>query len=189
MKARSLTLAVILASASPCTATAQSPSPSVIPPPPGPPTRHENFNTDPAWEGRSNRNVPAAAKGARASKTITQDFEHRTSHFAGGKDAGEVGGSIYKHPSLASYAKPIPIKTLDDRLSASGTLFLRESDVSSAIMVGWFNASESRGWRTRNALAFRLFGTKGYGRFTFEYGTQKGGMASSTSSKPGETLI
>ncbi len=133
--------------------------------------RRENFTVEPAWEGRSNRNVPAKVK------TITQNFGHRTSHLAGGKDAGEIGGSIYKHQLLASYAKPIPVKTLDDRLSASGTLFLRESDVSSAIMVGWFN-SESRGWRTRNALAFRLFGTKGYGRLTFEYGTQKGGMAS-----------
>jgi hypothetical protein len=180
MRSLPLILAAFVAASS-CAATAQSPSPTT--PPPGPPTRRVNFTTDPAWEGRSNRNLPAKIK------TITQNFGHRTSHFAGGKDAGEVGGSIYKHPSLASYAKPIPVKTLDDRLSASGTLFLRESDVSSAIMVGWFHSSESRGWRTRNALAFRLFGTKGYGRFTFEYGTQKGGMASSTSSKPEEALI
>jgi hypothetical protein len=59
--------------------------------PPGPQARHENFNVEPAWEGRSNRNVPAKVK------TITQNFGHRTSHLAGGKDAGEVGGSIYKY--------------------------------------------------------------------------------------------
>ncbi|OAI58046.1 hypothetical protein AYO49_06005 [Verrucomicrobiaceae bacterium SCGC AG-212-N21] len=175
MKALSIILAAILAASS-CTCTAQGIASGAAGAPPGLAIRRENFSVEPGWEGRSNRNLPA--KGARASKTITQNFGHRTSHLAGGKDAGEIGGSVYKHQSLASYAKPIPAKTFDDRLSASGTLFLRESDVSSAIMVGWFNSSESRGWRTRNALAFRLFGTKGYGRFTFEYGTQKGGMAS-----------
>jgi hypothetical protein len=171
MKALSIILAAILAGTS-CTCTAQGIASGAAGAPPGPAIRRENFSVEPAWEGRSNRNVPAKVK------TITQDFGHRTSHFAGGKEAGEVGGSIHKHQSLASFAKPVPVKTLDDRLSASGTLFLREADVSSAIMVGWFNSAESRGWRTRNALAFRLFGTKGYGRFTFEYGTQKGGMAS-----------
>src|SRR6187399_21673 len=153
MKALSIILTAILADSS-CTCAAQGIAPADVPP--GLSTRRENFSVEPAWEGHSNRNVPVKVK------TITQNFGYRTSHLAGGKDAGEIGGSIYKHQSLASYAKPIPIKTLDDRLSASGTLFLRESDVSSAIMVGWFNSSESRGWRTRNALAFRLFGTNGY---------------------------
>jgi hypothetical protein len=133
--------------------------------------RHQTFDADPKWEGRSNRNVPEKVK------TITQDFGHCASHLAGGQNAGEIGGAMFKHKTPASYAKPIATKTLDDRLSASGTLFLRESSPSSAIMVGWFN-SESRGWRTRNALAFRLFGTTGYGRLTFEYGTRSGGMGS-----------
>jgi hypothetical protein len=133
--------------------------------------RRENFTADPAWEGMNNRNPP------NTPRTVKQDFGYRAGHFAGGAAAGEIGGTINKSKPIAYYAKKIPNKSLNDRLSASGTLFLRESHVSSAIMVGWFN-SKSRGWRTPNALAFRMFGTNGYGRATFEYGTHKGGMAS-----------
>jgi hypothetical protein len=133
--------------------------------------RRENFAVDPAWEGMNNRNTP------KTLRTVKQDFGYRAGRFAGGDAAGEIGGTVNKSKQIAYYAKKIPVKSLDDPLSASGTLYLRESHVSSAIMVGWFN-SKSRGWRTPNSLAFRMFGTNGYGRITFEYGTQKGGMAS-----------
>jgi hypothetical protein len=48
--------------------------------------RRESFDFDPGWDGLSNRQVPEPARRTR------QDFGHRGSRHAGGKETGEVGG-------------------------------------------------------------------------------------------------
>jgi hypothetical protein len=75
----------------------------------------EHFDKDPGWEGHNNRVVP------KVVKTVQQDFGYRATNFAG-KAKGEIGGTIWRSPTLASYAAKIPAKTLNDKLTASGTL-------------------------------------------------------------------
>src|SRR5207247_2175067 len=93
----------------------------------------EHFDRDPGWEGSQNRVVPATIKN------VQQDFDQRATNFAG-KDKGEIGGTIWRSSTPASYADKIGPKTLSDRLSASGTFALTASDGSSGVFFGWFKA-------------------------------------------------
>jgi hypothetical protein len=125
----------------------------------------QGFDRDPGWEGFRNRLVPENPRVTR------QHFGYRTTRKAGGGAAGEVGGWVQRAITPAYYGMPIAPRTLNDRLSASGR-FAVHSDVSSTgTLVGWFNADESRGWRTSNSLAFRIDGNGGKYWVFFEYGT------------------
>src|SRR5687768_7224300 len=68
--------------------------------------KHESFDRDPGWEGLNNRAVKP--------KSIQQDF---------GYGEGKIGGAITIAAEPAYYAKKIEPKTLNDVLTASGTLF------------------------------------------------------------------
>src|SRR5438093_770235 len=75
----------------------------------------ESFDRDPQWEGHNNRIVP------KEVKPLEQDFDYSpTTNFAG-KSTGEIGGVIWRAPTRASYAAKISPKTINDKLSASGT--------------------------------------------------------------------
>jgi len=124
----------------------------------------EDFSRDPHWEGR--KNTPDPLVGI----TKVQDFGFSRTRHAGG-EPGEIGGSVWRSLTPASYAKPIPRKTLNDRLSAGGRFSVTRAEVSSGVLIGWFN-STSRGWRTPNSLVFRIDGEGGKFRVFFEYGTQ-----------------
>ena len=99
-----------------------------------PPTlKTETFDLDPGWEGHQNRVVPTEIK------KVTQDFGYRATHFAG-KQAGEIGGRVHRSPARASYAVPIPVKTLTDKLAASGTFAITASAGSSGAFFGFFDS-------------------------------------------------
>ena len=125
---------------------------------------HEDFLSDPGWEGRNNLPDPSKC----VSKT--QDFGYSPSNHAGGR-SGEIGGNIFRSLRKSSYACPIPTKTLEDRLVASGKFAVTRCSGGSGMLFGWFNHS-SRGWRTPNSLAFRIDGESGEYRVFFEYGTR-----------------
>ena len=91
----------------------------------------EHFDKDPRWEGHNNRVVP------KVVKTVQQDFGYRETSFAG-KAKGEIGGTIWRSPTLASYAAKTPVKTLHDKLTASGTFALTTTSGSSGVFFGWF---------------------------------------------------
>src|SRR4051812_25302388 len=76
--------------------------------------RKQSFDQDPGWEGRNNRIVPTKPLA------VKQDFGYSTTNFAG-KAPGEVGGTIQRSTTPASYAAQFAPKTLEDKLSASGT--------------------------------------------------------------------
>ncbi len=124
----------------------------------------EDFSHDPGWAGRLNASDPSAGI------TKTQDFGFSMTHHAGGQP-GEIGGSVWRSLTPASYARRIPKKTLNDRLSAAGRFSVTRSEGGSGVLIGWFN-STSRGWRTPNSLVFRIDGEGGKFRVFFEYGTQ-----------------
>jgi hypothetical protein len=124
----------------------------------------EDFSRDPCWEGHNNAPDPSAGV------TKTQDFGFSMTRHAGGQ-LGEIGGSVWRSLTPASYAKAIPRKTLNDRLSAGGRFSVTRAEGGSGVLIGWFN-STSRGWRTPNSLVFRIDGEAGKFRVFFEYGTQ-----------------
>jgi hypothetical protein len=123
------------------------------------------FDTDPRWEGYRNRLVPDDLPVTR------QDFGHRTSRKAGGRQAGEIGGRVQRSVTPAYYAKGIEQVTLDQKLNASGRFAVHNDESNTGTLFGWFNAELSRGWRTAHSLAFRIDGNGGKYWVFFEYGT------------------
>lgn len=127
--------------------------------------RKADFASDPGWEGHRNRLVPDPAPVTR------QDFGHRATNHARGKEPGEIGGWVQRSATPAFYGKVIPERTLNDRLRASGTFAVTRDRGSSGTMFGWFNKN-SRGWRTPNSLVFRIDGNGDKYWVFFEYGTR-----------------
>src|SRR6478672_2840874 len=111
----------------------------------------QSFATDPNWDALRNRLLPTEPK------TTRQDFGWRDTNKAGGRKPGEIGGRVQRSLTPASYAKVIPQKTFDDRLTASGVLAVTAAENSSGVLLGWFHDT-SRGWRTPNSVALRLDG-------------------------------
>jgi hypothetical protein len=99
----------------------------------------EHFDRDPGWEGYNNRIVP------KKVRLVKQDFGYSATHFAG-KDAGEMGGRIQRSATPASYAAPLtPPRTLEDKLSASGSFAVTGSGGSAGVFFGFFNSHQPGG--------------------------------------------
>src|SRR5437763_733958 len=112
------------------------------------PLKTERFDHDPGWEGFNNRIEP------RRVPTVTQDFGYSATSFAATK-TGEVGGRITRSTRPAYYAEKIGAKTLNDRLSASGTFAINATSGGSGTFFGWFNAKQpGGGGRPMNSLGF-----------------------------------
>ncbi|MCR4412332.1 MAG: hypothetical protein NUV77_07895 [Thermoguttaceae bacterium] len=120
----------------------------------------EHFDRDPGWEGFNNRIAP------KATKTVRQDFGYSPTHFAG-KEKGEIGGTIWRGSAHASYAARIPVRTLNDKLSASGSFALTASSGSSGVFFGWFRGDRPGGGR-QNSLGFRFAGEGAGARITLQ---------------------
>ena len=124
-----------------------------------------DFSTDPNWDSYRNHLLPDPPPKTK------QDFGYRMTNKAGGMKAGEIGGRAQRAATPAWYAKVIPTKTLNDRLSASGKFSVTWDDNGNGILFGFFNA-DSRGWRASNSLVFRLDGNGMKYWVLYEYGTQ-----------------
>lgn len=120
----------------------------------------EHFDGDPGWEGHDNLIEPQLVK------KVEQKFGYSATNFAG-KEKGEIGGTIWRSPTQASYAAKIPGKTLNDKLSASGTFALTASSGSSGAFFGWFKAEQPGGGR-QNTLGFRFAGEGSGARLTLQ---------------------
>ena len=102
--------------------------------------------------------------------TIRQDFGFSPTSHAGGKP-GELGGFVQAAAEPAWYAKPIAPLTLDQPLSASGTLAV--ADGGTNLLLGFFNADTAKEWRTANSLALRINGRGDHFFVYLEYCTSK----------------
>jgi hypothetical protein len=100
--------------------------------------KSEAFDRDPEWEGHNNRVKP------KKVPIVTQDFGYSSTHFAG-ETAGEIGGRIQRSTTPASYAAQIPAKTLDDKLSASGSFAITSSHPGAGVFFGFFNSQQPGG--------------------------------------------
>src|SRR6266542_742764 len=125
-----------------------------------PPLKQEQFDRDPGWEGHNNRIVP------KTIKTVHQDFGYSPTALAG-KEKGEIGGTIWRSSKQASYADKIPVKTLNDELSASGTFAITSSSGSSGAFFGWFKSDQPEAGR-QNTLGIRFSGQGSGARLTLQ---------------------
>ena len=97
--------------------------------------RTQNFDSDPGWEGVNNRIVP------KQYPTVVQDFGYSQTRFAG-KGAGEMGGRITRASEPAFYGDRIGPRTLDDKLSASGSFALTQSTGGAGMFFGFVRAEQ-----------------------------------------------
>src|SRR6185436_17214022 len=78
----------------------------------------ETFDRDPGWDGHNNRSKTPG------TRPVKQEFGYsKTGHAPGGR-TGEIGGFVCPAAEPAYYAKAIPLKSLNDSFSASGTLMV-----------------------------------------------------------------
>ncbi len=126
--------------------------------------RSENFDQDPAWDAFQNHIEP------KQGKTVKQDFGYRAESNFAGKSKGEIGGTIWRCSTPASYADRIEPKTLNDKLSASGTFAITATAGSSGAFFGWFKAGggEQADAGRQNSLGFRFAGEGSGARITFQ---------------------
>lgn len=99
----------------------------------------EHFDHDPGWEGYNNRNVP------KDPRMVEQHFGYSKTQFAS-KNPGEIGGHIERTGTLASYAVPLtPARTLNDKLTASGTFAAFSGKGKGGVFFGFFNSQQPGG--------------------------------------------
>src|SRR5687768_11225969 len=98
----------------------------------------ETFDRDPGWDAHNNRIVPEKVR------MVKQDFGYSATNNAG-TAKGEMGGVIQRSTTPASYAAEIKPKTLDDRLTASGTFAITASQPGAGVFFGYFNSKQPGG--------------------------------------------
>jgi hypothetical protein len=128
---------------------------------------HENFSTDPGWDGWQNRVV------GLNNPTIHQDFGwSETTHI--GPSMGELGGTIFGSTTPAQYGMPLgkPL-SFKDVFSASGMIAVMPGPDLYPAYIGFFN-SQRQGWRPWNSLAIRVNPTGDTVRFYIDYKTGEG---------------
>lgn len=117
--------------------------------------KSESFDRDPGWDALNNHVEP------KHVPTVTQDFGWSATAFAS-KTPGEVGGRVTRSTRPTSYGDPIA-KTLNDKLTASGTFALTASSPGAGLFFGWFNSNQpGGGGRPMNSLGLD-FDTEGSG--------------------------
>jgi hypothetical protein len=124
--------------------------------------REESFAADPGWEGIDNR--------PRTKRCTTRTFD-----FGWNATTQEVGGQFERSNLYrAYYAKVLPApKTLDDPLTASGTIRVRGArGGGGGVLFGWFNSTTSYDWRTTDFFGLRVDGRGTKTQFFAEYGTE-----------------
>jgi hypothetical protein len=99
--------------------------------------KSESFDRDPGWEAHNNRIVPLDVP------TIVQDFGYSPATNVAGKAAGEMGGRVTRAAEPAYCADKIGARSLDDKLSASGTFALTKTAGSAGLFFGFFRAAQA----------------------------------------------
>ena len=102
--------------------------------PTNPSLKTEYFDHDPVWEGFNNRVHPTRPK------PVVQDFGYLADPSM--HHASQIGGRITRASQPAFYAQAFALKTLDDKLTATGTFQLTGSSASSGVFFGWFNSHQ-----------------------------------------------
>lgn len=126
--------------------------------------RVQRFDRDPGWEGHNNRST------AQEPRQVKQAFGYSATTHAGG-NKGEVGGTITPDGEAAYYARPIPPRTFEQPLEASGKLNGQAGGFHA--LFGFFNNNTLNEWRTPNTVVLRLQGRGDYFYAYLEYCTDR----------------
>jgi hypothetical protein len=98
--------------------------------------RTEHFDKDPGWDALNNRSLP------QNGRTVTQDFGFDADHH-------DLGGTVTRAAKPSYYAIDLSKigggKSLDEKLTASGTFRITKTDGGSGFFFGWFNSSQPGG--------------------------------------------
>jgi len=103
----------------------------------------DDFSHDPGWDGYHNR---------RTYETHEirpyWDFGYSPTHFAGGREPGEIGGTIYRGDcryadKLAYYGDRLGPLTLDRPMSATGRIAMLRGVSDSTTLIGFLNSVDS----------------------------------------------
>jgi len=106
----------------------------------------EHFDRDPNWQGFNNHIV------LKQVPNVTQNFGYSPTTFAG-DTKGEIGGRVHRSSIPAYYAEQIAVKTLNDKLTASGSFAFTATTGGSGVFFGWFNSHQPGGGnRPMNSL-------------------------------------
>jgi hypothetical protein len=113
---------------------------------------HQDFTSDPGWDGVNNRVV------GENRPLVTQDFGWSATSHCGGSE-GEIGGTIFQSRTPAWYGMALnrPL-SLRDELSASGRIAILPvpgSEASGAAYFGFLNSARQE-WRPWNSVAIRI---------------------------------
>lgn len=108
----------------------------------------EHFDRDPGWDALNNRMKP----DPKDVPIVVQDFGYSATNFAGG-EKGEVGGQVWRCTAPAFYADRIPVKTLNERLTASGKFAFTSAADGSGIWFGWFRGEQQARLKVSERIA------------------------------------
>lgn len=103
----------------------------------------DDFAKDPGWEGVGNRR-----EYQTADVRPRFDFGYSPTNHAGGKEAGELGGLVFRgdcryKDKLAAYGDRLKPLTLDKPLKASGKVALRRGVSDSTVLLGFYHSEDS----------------------------------------------
>ena len=103
----------------------------------------ESFDRDPHWSEFQNRRTYVTH-----DVRPRFDFGYSATHFAGGKNAGEVGGLVFRGDGrytnmMAFYGDRLEDLTLKRALKASGKVTLRRGVSDSDVLFGFFHSEHS----------------------------------------------
>jgi hypothetical protein len=103
----------------------------------------ETFTQDPHWDASGNRRT-------YETRVVRPrfDFGFSPTHFAGGKNAGELGGLFFRgdcrYPErLAAYGERLQLLTLERPLRASGKISFRRGVSDSTTLLGFYHSTNS----------------------------------------------
>src|SRR4051812_44746743 len=116
----------------------------------------ETFDRDPNWDSLHNR-FDLARVNKKSGIGVVQDFGYSASTNLAGKEKGEIGGQVQRSVTPAYYALAIEPKTLNDKLSTSGTFAMTDVRGSAGVFFGWFSSRQPSGGRACS-LGFHLAG-------------------------------
>ncbi len=103
----------------------------------------ERFDADPHWDAFHNRRT-YQTQNVRPRF----DFGFSNTKFAGGRDAGELGGLVFRgdcrtEEKLAYYGDRLDVLSLAKPLKAAGKISLRRGITDSTTLIGFFHAQQS----------------------------------------------